>query len=256
MREGNNMLKSFLVLLTTIALVFSSFTITDSQIKKIKKPKAEIVNPNENSNVVFYIPHQDDEALTFGVGIMNHVMNGHNVHVVLMTDGSASNVRTSLGLTEALFTQARNREFNYSMMIMGVKPQNISYRNIKDGTLTVANSETIMKEYEAKYPNAKHKTFSWTDPHTDHANLGVALKNLNTAGVIADARFYVRRGDNPVGLILTTESFQEYYRPFLLAVSASYNMENTRLGYYAIGHKSVPASFDSFEEQPLSRYHK
>ena len=52
-----------------------------------------IPNPNAKSHVVFYIPHQDDEALNFGVGIMNHIAGGHNVHVVLLTDGSAAGIR-------------------------------------------------------------------------------------------------------------------------------------------------------------------
>lgn len=217
---------------------------------------AYIDNPNANSHVVFYIPHQDDEALTFGVGIMNHVASGHTVHVVLMTDGSASGVKSSLNLSDADFTAARNREFNYSLMIMGIKPQNITYESVKDGTLTVAQSETIIRKYETKYPNAKHKVYSYTDWHTDHKNSGQALKNLQNAGVVSDARYYVRRGETPVGIALTTEQCQAYYKPFLLAVSASYNIENPRLGLYAIGHKSVKQSFVEFETQPLSRYHK
>lgn len=215
-----------------------------------------IINPNVNSHVVFYIPHQDDETLTFGTAIMNHVMGGHNVHVVLLTDGSASGVRTDLGMTELEFTEARNREFEKALNIYGVKPENIDYRNIKDGTLTVAKTDAIIREYEAKYPLAKHKAFSWTDAHVDHKNSGQALKNLLTAGILTDARFYVRRGDNPVGLTLTTEAYNALHLPFYLAVSASYKLINDRLGFYGIGYKSVPTSFDSFEEQPLSRYHK
>jgi LmbE family N-acetylglucosaminyl deacetylase len=216
-----------------------------------------MLNPNVNSNVVFYIPHQDDEALTFGVGIMNHVQGGHNVHVVLLTDGSASVVKTQLGMSDAEFIAARNREFKLSLAIMGVKPENISMRSIKDGALTVAEVETIAKEYEAKYPLAKHKVFSWTDSgSSDHVDSGQALKNLQTQGIVTDVRYYVRRGDNPVGLTLTTETLKDYYKPFLLAVSESYNIVNDRLGFYAIGHQSVPQSFVDFETAQLSRYHK
>lgn len=215
-----------------------------------------IYNPNVNSHVVFYIPHQDDETLTFGLGIMNHLWNGHNVHVVLLTDGSASGVRTTLGMTEIEFTQARNREVELALSIMGVKPENIDYLNYKDGTLTVAIMESVIKSYEAKYPGAKHKAFSWTDAHVDHKVSGQALKNLTTAGTTTDARYYVRRGDNPVGLVLTTEPCADYYTPLLLAVAQAYDIENTRLGFYGIGYKSVTASFDAFKVAPLSRYHK
>jgi hypothetical protein len=86
---------------------------------------------------------------------------------------------------------------------------------------------------------------------------GKALKKLVDAGVTKDARYYVRRGDNPKGLKLVTEPFKETYRPLLLAVSTTYSMENHVLGFYGIGRKSASKnSFELFEKQPLSRYHK
>jgi LmbE family N-acetylglucosaminyl deacetylase len=218
--------------------------------------KYGITNPNKNSHVIFYIPHQDDEALNFGVGIMNHITTGHTVHIVLLTDGSGAGVRKKLGMTELEFSEARNREFNYAVTLMGIKPENIDYRNYKDGKLTPSNVEKVIREYEKKYPKAKHKAYSYTDWHTDHKATGVALKKLVNAKVVSDARYYVRRGDNPKGLVLMKESFQEYYRPLLLAVDTAYSMENTRLGFYGIGRKSVPVLFNEFKASPLSRYHK
>jgi LmbE family N-acetylglucosaminyl deacetylase len=153
MREGNKMLKSLLIFFATIPLVFSSFNVADAQAK----------NPNANSHVVFYIPHQDDEALNFGVGIMNHLAGGHNVHIVLLTDGSGAGIRKKMNMTEMEFSQARNNEFAYALAVMGVKSENIDYRNYKDGKLTSANVEKVIREYEKKYPKAKHKAYSYTD---------------------------------------------------------------------------------------------
>jgi len=232
-----------------LVFIFSSFIASETT-------KAATGNPNANSNVFFYIPHQDDEALTFGVSIMSHVQAGHNVHVVLLTGGTASVIRTSLGMTKTEFSQARNREFALSLAIMGVKPENIIYHNYEDGSLSISELEKLIRKYENYHPNAKHKVFSYTDWHSDHKNTGIALKNLQISGVVTDARYYVRRGENPVGYNLIKENLSPYYRPFLIAVSAAYNIENNRLGLYGIGHKSVKDSFNEFENQPMSRYHK
>lgn len=227
-------------------LAVSSFTV---------EAKA-IVNPNANSHVVFYIPHQDDEVLTFGVSIMNHIRAGNNVHIVLLTDGSESVIRKRLNMTEKDFSEARNREFNLSTSIMGVEPQNIDFINIKDGTFTKEKAEEVIRGYETKYPNAKHKTFSWTDSNAEHKVTGMALKKLQTTNVVSDARYYVRMGENPKGIKLISEKYSDSYKPFLLAASSAYNIENSRTGFYAIGYKSVPKSFKSFEKKPMSRYHK
>lgn len=244
-------MKKLLTFGLSIFIFLSGLSPTGAEEKKVRK-----FNPNKNSHVVYYIPHQDDEALTFGLSIMNHVKAGHNVHIVLMTDGTASFVRKKLNMTELEFSKARNREFSNSLDAMNIDPKNIDYRNIKDGALTVADVEKVVKEYEKKYPKAKHKTFSWTDPHSDHANLGVALKKLEKAGVVSDARYYVKRDSNPEGIRLTTERYVEAYKPSLLSVSTAYKVEDSKRGLYGIGYKSVKKSFIAFEKQPLSRYHR
>lgn len=215
---------------------------------------AEASNPNADSNVVFYVPHQDDEALTMGVAIMNHIRSGHNVHIVLLTDGSGSYVRKRLGMTRESFENARNNEFEYSLSIMGVKPENVHYERIQDGTLSVKQMDGIIREWEKAYPKAKHKAISYTDPHNDHKNSGQALYNLRKAGVVSDARFYVLQQYSPK-VRMIKEGWKEEYRAPLLAVSSAYGLKNERLGFYGIGHWSVGSSFDSFERQPISRYH-
>lgn len=236
------------VIVATLAAITLLGTATPTQ--------AVIDNPNINSNVIFYIPHQDDEALTFGVAIMEHLHAGHNVHVVLLTDGSASGVRTKLGMSEDEFSQARSKEFNYSLSIIGIKDTNVSYQNIKDGALTVLQAESVIREYESKYPKAKHKAFSPTDPHPDHSNSGKALQNLQKEGIVTDARYYVGMNDAPIGYSLYAETNRDYYNSLLLAMSSAYRMEIPRLGLYGIGYKSVGSLFVKFESQPISRYHK
>ena len=219
--------------------------------------KRTVVNPNANDHVVFYIPHQDDEALTFGVSIMNHIKAGYQVHVVLLTDGSASFVRKRLDMTPAEFTEARNAEFALSLKALGVKASNVEYKGYKDSELTVAQVEKVIKSYEAKYPNANHKTFSYTDKDNhDHSNAGIALKNVQKAKITDDARYYVRRGDNPKGIRLISEKYYTEYNNKAKAVSKAYSVVDEDKGLHGIGRKSVKKSFEAFDEQPLSRYHK
>lgn len=214
-----------------------------------------VENTNADSHVVFYVPHQDDETLTFGVAIVNHLRYGHDVHVVLLTDGAASVIRERLGMTKEEFTAARNREFLYALQVMGVKSENISIRNFADGQLTVDQVAGVMKEYESRFPGAKHKTFTETDPHPDHSNSGKALRKLQNAGVVTDARYYVKMTHNYT-LPVMKETFKEEYREVLEAAGSVYNINNPSIGFYGIGYKSVPKSFDAHAIQPVSKYHK
>lgn len=221
------------------------------------KTDAVAHNPNANEQVVFYIPHQDDEALTFGVGILNHVRLGFDVHVVLLTDGGASGVRNRLGMTRPDFVAARNNEFLASLKLMGIKRENIKFLGHPDGKLTAKQMETVVRQYEKAYPGARHKTYSYTDGHPDHKNAGLGLQNANKAGVTDDARYYVRRGASaPTGSRLVRETYQPHFGPILQAVSNAYKVENPRLGLYGVGYKSVGASFRWLESTPSSHYHK
>lgn len=242
-------MKKLLAFTLSILLTVSMFS-TEVGAKSVK-------NQNKDNHVVFYIPHQDDEALTFGVAIMNHLKAGYEVHVVLLTDGSASGVRKKMGMTPAEFTKARNKEFALSLKSMGVKDSNVQYMGFKDSQLTVAQVEKVIKSYEKKYAKARHKTFSWTDKDNhDHSNAGIALRNVQKAKITDDARYYVRRGDNPKGIKLTTEKYKTVYNPNMKQVSKAYSVVDEKKGLYGIGRKSVKKSFESFDKMPLSRYHR
>lgn len=214
-------------------------------------------NINANSHVIFYVPHQDDDLLTMGVGIRNHINGGHNVHVVMLTDGAASAVRTKMGMTKEAFTKARNKEFALAMKALGVNSDNLDYRMFQDGKMTVSQVKSVIKEYELLYPNAKHKSYSYTDSHVDHKNSGTALNQMLSAGEVTDARFYVRRGTaTPSGKRLFTERYRTSDKSTMLAGSAAYKRNRPWLGYYGIGYRSVPQSFKTFDALPQSRYHR
>lgn len=207
-------------------------------------------------HVVYYIPHQDDEILNFGSSIYHHVQAGHTVHLVLLTDGSATVVGKRLGLTKEEVTKARNREFFRSATILGIHEDNIYYVGHKDGELTVEQSKQVMKEFAKKYPSASHKAYTYTDWHNDHRNSGLALKELLDEGVIEDARFYIRRGENPEGIQKIRAGYKDEYFPFLYAASMAYKIENEQTGMYGIGWKSAHKSFERMFDDPINYYHK
>ena len=214
-------------------------------------------NPNADSHVVFYVPHQDDEVLTMGSGIISHLSSGHNVHVVLLTDGGASRVREQLGMERSAFVAARNRELSYALDILGVKRENVYSANIRDGELTIDATKEVIRHFESMYPNAKHKTYTYTDGHPDHANAGEALRQLTEAGEVTDARYYIRRGEWPEGVgVLMRTLLSDSDAKILRSTAQAYSLVSERRGFYGIGYRSVPKSFDAFLEIPINYYHR
>lgn len=220
-------------------------------------PWSELTSSKEELNeVIYYIPHQDDEVITFGVSIHDHVVKGHEVHVVLLTDGANSAVRKQLDLTKEEFSEARNREFDKAVEILGVDHHNVVKKNFSDGALEVEQVEAVIKEYTEKYPNAAHKTFSYYDPHSDHANAGKALKNLIDQGLITDGKFYHGNNFTPLDVDLKKDHYDPAYFDIIKAASRAYKDVDIENGMYGIGWKSVPEYFKALEENPVSPYHE
>lgn len=217
--------------------------------------RSDILHKDLNE-VIYYIPHQDDEVITFGVSIHDHVVKGRDVHVVLLTDGANSAVREKLDLTPEEFSDARNREFDLAVDILGVDPDNVEKIGYSDGALKVEEVEEVIREYEGRYPNASHKTFSYYDPHEDHANAGHALRNLMDEGVIEDGTFYFGNNFTPLDVEIKKDNYDEDYRDVIVEASRAYKQEDFANGMYGIGWKSVPEYFITLEENPVSPYHE
>lgn len=153
-------------------------------------------------DVFFLSPHQDDESLTMGAAIREHVIAGRTVYVILLTDGGASGVcKTMFGTTEqdrADCVAERDREFWGAVSKMGAIPIIPSDR-MADGTLTAAYTTEIIRKWAAGHPYASFKTMSEYDSlHPDHRAAGRGLYSAYTLGYTNDARWYVRREDQGV----------------------------------------------------------
>ena len=240
------------------------------------------VEATEKPKTFFMINHPDDEILSMGVGIFNHVwQDTTEVHLVLLSQGEHTGVFEILNGekycrvhkayhdpheegyhmdTREDMKEARTNEFMYSALLLGVKPENIHINDLGDGNTTVKEVKGLIDELSAKYPGARFKSFSMFDYHSDHANAGKALQQAYDEGEVKDARFYVKNDqwlNNPetYPVDVKYEKFNKQYQPFIEAAAASYGRWSPKTQNLGVGDHSVPGSFDMLVEKPFSAYH-
>lgn len=218
--------------------------------------------PRAQSPIVFYVPHQDDETLSMGAVIREHVLNKREVHVVLVTDGSASGakakVEAKLGhtITVEEFVKARNNEFLAALEKLGVQKRRVYFEGLKDGALTYDQAGTVISKYQGLYPTAGHYTISWKDDHNDHAQLGLHLRDKCLAGSIYnnDCQFmqFRRYWDKyPVSPYLTLQPHGDAEK----LANREYLVWAPELTRYSVGYFSVPHDLDTHYADPISRQH-
>lgn len=234
---------------------------------------------------LFFVPHQDDEALTFGAGIRNHLDVGDECHVVLYTDGRSSSVRRQLNgedrsaltrryydpaaegygyLAEEDIVRLRNDEFRRSCLALGVPEAHIHFADgqMRDGSTTVEGCEDVLREYLRRFPGARVKAF--TDlggNHPDHANMGRAARKLARTGAVADLRLYVepyncrnaRREVRRLELLVERSALHSHR---VVASLEEYKRWDPACDRLAIGYHSVKRCFDDAIARPVSFYHK
>lgn len=214
----------------------------------------------ETGQVIYFVPHQDDETLYMGADISQQYRLGRQVIVVLVTNGNASGVRyllckqKNVCLTKMQFTTARNDE-----MIAAVKKLApnavIRYENSQDGNLTKAQALAVLNKYLKLYPNASFNSTSWMDDHPDHRALAYAMKEVCLGKYpIAneDCRLFQGRDywiSRPVTGSFIAGNVSEF------AAADEYALWNPSIGRYGIGQQSVPESFTAMRKDPRNRYH-
>lgn len=224
--------------------------------------------------VLFISPHPDDESLSMGMGIANHLWYGHDVHLTLLSWGSESSARDVINgsvycswhkvnhnpgpegyspLDVGQFSNARINEFRYSAACLGVKPENISIYNYSDGGITKDDVKSTISSFLSGHPGATIKTPSYYDKHPDHSVCGYALLDMYKSGEVIDARFYVSPTQWP-----DTPGHYESNPNCTIFHKASlevYKRWNPSHGMYGIGYHSVPSIFDTVSAGLKSKYH-
>lgn len=227
---------------------------------------------------LFFSPHQDDEILSMGIGILESLKTD-DVHLILCTDGSKSSVRKALNnkricpfhfgihkynLSKEEFTNARDREFINSCKILGIKEDNIHIHKNRtiDGELSIEKSKEIVKYYLDKYKGAKVRTitpFGCREQHEDHKNLGQACLDLYKENIITNLEFYIEPYFYKEFLEINNiviETKKAHDKEKIKKAAASYKLWKPKEGRYSIGYHSTRRYFDSFNKNPLSYVHK
>ncbi|MEH7437948.1 cell wall-binding repeat-containing protein [Neobacillus drentensis] len=236
--------------------------------------------------ILYIVPHQDDEILTFGVDIRNELTRGRQVHLILLTKGEDSNARNILNgaiycqihkvyhdpvkekykagsLTPDEFADARTDEYFRASMALGVPKSNIHTEFIPTGKYYGSEIRAIIEQYLNVFPNADIRTFSWFDEHSAHALLGKTVQGMQEDGVlqryqakylisINTDRFY--RVPKPMVTIMNrieNTSDVQYVRNAIL----EYKRFEPQNGYYAVGYHSVAVQFDSLWNNPYVNSH-
>ncbi|MCH5586235.1 PIG-L family deacetylase [Shimazuella sp. AN120528] len=242
-------------------------------------PKTSLISPKIASTppAIFFIPHQDDETLSMGVAITQHLDAGREVIAVLYTDGAGSIAQKILNgeassswwggthnpVTEGYghidnqrFSDARTHELKSALMQLGVKPENIHIRNLtSDGTLTLDEMKSLVMEYAQKYPGASFKAMSQHDSSLSHSISGQALVDLYNQKAITDVRLYVSRNDwnrVTVGSTITPNTSQAFR---VKKAAFVYQAWNPMADSFAIGYHSVSPQFNSMLANIQNRQH-
>lgn len=239
-----------------------------------------------NRQVLYIVPHQDDEVLSFGIDILNEMSKGRQVQLILLTRGEDSPARNILNgkvycrihhryhnpikekykfnpLTPIEFADARTNEYYRASEALGVPPGNIHTEFIPPGQYYGMTVRAVIQKYLKAYPNADVRTFSWFDQHPAHALLGRTVRGMQTNGLleryqakyivsINTDRFYkVRKPmDTTINKIQNPIDFEK-----LKNAINQYKLFDPQKGYYAIGYHSVQVQFDALWKSPYSRIH-
>ncbi|MCA1065390.1 PIG-L family deacetylase [Rossellomorea sp. AcN35-11] len=220
----------------------------------------------EPETSVFYAPHADDETLSLGPSILHQIDKGHEVAVVLLSHGEASQSINKINdnlteeslppITKEEFGNSRVKEFNKSVEELGVKPDNVYIYDLPDGAIKEEDIMDIMKEMNDHYPEARHHALSYRDPHRDHAASGEALKKLVEDGTIPSALYYL-----PVQEFENLDYDDTYSVPDEFSDEYEKSLDAYRIwepdeGFYSIGYISVEPYFVKAEKYGESRWHK
>ena len=181
--------------------------------------------------VYFFEPHQDDGVLFMGQVAAHHMLAGREVHVVLMSNGSTSNVRQKLNgeihsgpwwggfhdparegyvpfpddeQGRAHLGLARTDEWLASWLQLGVPIERLHFGAGLSSSAQLPDAVTeeyagqvishwVGHDTSAGLAAPGLYTMHWGDPNSDHAHCGAALRALRIGGYLyADSRWLVK----------------------------------------------------------------
>ncbi|KAH8557046.1 hypothetical protein BGW37DRAFT_475326 [Umbelopsis sp. PMI_123] len=235
--------------------------------------QSDINNPGIS---IYYIPHQDDDAIAFSLSIAHDLANGIPIQVHLMSDGANHNLQQymasglhyckwhdtnhSFPLNDQDISRIRTQEFLASMAALTVPPDNIHLMNLHDYQTPAAWSadlydqlkgsvkDQILKNH-AQYPNAIHHCssgyFDFDGPRNPvhlacwDAATEITQHNLMEAERFAFYRTYIFYQPPLKRWSQMTMNLSQYLPQHAVSVK-EYQTYDPVNGKYALGMHSVP----------------
>jgi hypothetical protein len=197
---------------------------------------------------IFYVATQGDETIWMGPAIEQHVNDGRYVIVVLLTDGGASTVLASTGLSRQDFTAARDREMVAALARYGVLEGQIFPEHLFDGYVTRQSAGRVIAKWVSMFPGGSHKTTSYLSSNTQAKWLGFGMNDVSQRRVATDVTFtspldvrlYVPRPD--WGKAPSNAFYQAGGQKTLDALY-EYTVNKPQEGRYGISQRTVPDAF-------------
>jgi N-acetylmuramoyl-L-alanine amidase len=247
--------------------------------------KLTTITPSSRS-ILYIVPHQDDEILSYGIDIRNELSSGRQVHVILLTRGEDSGAIKILNgeyychihskvhnpkaegykhgtLSADEFSNARTDEYNRALRALGVPESNIHTDFVPNYQYYGSTVRPIIEKYLAAYPNADVRTFSGIDGHSAHALLGDVVNGMYKDGVLQryQAKYFVsiytdRFSNLPLPMPVIKNVMQKHSDiQFLKSAIGEYRRWDPVKGHYGVGYHSVQAQFDSLWNNPYVNSH-
>jgi N-acetylmuramoyl-L-alanine amidase len=173
-----------------------------------------------NQPIIYFVPHADDEVLTFGIDIVNQLSHNRDVKLVLLSKGDDTSVRDILNghfdeestsgylnlpfkcnwhgvyhdpvpehflhghISRAEFGDIRIEDYKRAAGKLGINQGNIIVNTIPINNFTMEEIKKVIRQYLLQYPVAQVRTMSFYDLHGQHAIIGKTLSELEKAGEI------------------------------------------------------------------------
>jgi len=139
--------------------------------------------------IIVFAPHPDDETFGCGGTIAKKISEGHNVLIVIITDGRYA-FQNVLGInsnpTPEQLKEIRKEEVKKAVNHLGVPEKNLIFLNFIDGTLTDNKEKVKEKILKILIEHAPDEVYfpHKTDAHPDHcATYEIIKSSIKKLGI-------------------------------------------------------------------------
>ncbi|GAB5590909.1 hypothetical protein Unana1_05809 [Umbelopsis nana] len=264
---------SIIIILIILPIAIVLATSTLAQKVTYGSLQTKIENPGTS---IYYIPHQDDDAIAFSLALAADVAKGVSIQIFLISDGAnhdlqqimASglhyckwhNTNHTFHLTDEDISRIRTQEFLASMAALAVPPDNIHLMNLHDFQTPAAWNPVLYNQLKesvkqqildnhAQYPNAMHHCSSGFfdfdgSRNAVHLACWDAATEITEQKLMQSQRFafyrtYVFYQPPSQRWSQMTMNLSQYVPQHQLSVQA-YQRYDPANGQYALGMHSVP----------------